>query len=140
MNGILVDSCILLDLFTNDDVWAEWSEQILTRYSQTNTLYVNSIIYTEISIGFNRIEEVERAIENLGVKVLEIPREALFLAGKAFVEYRRNRGAKRSPLPDFFIGAHACISQLSLATRDLSRYKTYFPQLTLIHPNAPDSP
>ena len=86
MNGVFVDSCVLLDLFTNDLNWAEWSENILDHYSQTNTLYINSIVYTEVSIGFNKIEEVENAISELGIKVLEIPREALFLTGKAFLK------------------------------------------------------
>ena len=82
MNGILIDSCVLLDLFTNDPKWADWSENILNQHIQTNSLYINSVIYTEISIGFNRIEELESAINQIGIKVLEIPREALFLAGK----------------------------------------------------------
>lgn len=134
MNGIFVDSRILLDLFTNDAHWAEWSEKILDQYSQTNTLYINSIVYTEISIGFNKIEEVENAVSGLGIKVLEIPREALFLTGKVFLKYRKNKGTKNSPLPDFFIGAHASISKFNLITRDTSKYKTYFPQVKLIHP------
>ncbi len=134
MNGVLIDSCVLLDLFTHDPHWADWSESTLERYSQTNTLYINSIVYTEISIGFEKIEEVEEAISTLGIKVLEIPREALFLTGKAFIQYRRNKGTKNSPLPDFFIGAHSAVTQLDLITRDLSKYKTYFPQVNLIHP------
>ncbi len=134
MNGVLIDSCVLLDLFTNDPHWADWSESTLERYSQTNTLYINSIVYTEISIGFEKIEEVEEAISTLGIKVLEISREALFLTGKAFIRYRRNKGTKNSPLPDFFIGAHSAVTQLDLITRDLSKYKTYFPQVNLIHP------
>ncbi|HEB93549.1 MAG TPA: PIN domain-containing protein [Gammaproteobacteria bacterium] len=134
MNGIFIDSCILLDLFTNDKNWSEWSESILEQYSQTNTLYINSIVYTEVSIGFNKIEEVEMAISELDVKVLEIPREALFLTGKAFLKYRKNKGIKNAPLPDFFIGAHASISKFDLITRDTSKYKTYFPQVKLIHP------
>ena len=134
MNGVCVDSCILLDLFTDDPAWADWSEQILEKYSQTNTLYINSIIYTEVSIGFNRIEELEEAISQLGIKVLEIPREALFLTGKAFLKYRKNKGTKNSPLPDFFIGAHASVSSFELITRDVSKFKTYFPQVKLIHP------
>jgi hypothetical protein len=85
MNGILVDSCVLLDLFTNNPDWADWSEYVLSQYGQRNSLYINSIIYTEVSIGFNRIEEVESALEMAGVKVLEMPREALFLAGKVFL-------------------------------------------------------
>ena len=123
MNGIFIDSCILLDLFTDDPVWADWSEKALNKYSQTNTLHINSIVYTEVSIGFNRIEEVEKAISKLDIKVIEIPREALFLAGKVFLRYRKNKGIKKTPL-------------------DSAKYKTYFPSLKLIHPDnkmAPDS-
>lgn len=134
MNGILVDSCILLDLFTNDPDWADWSENILGQYGQTNTLYINSIIYTEVSIGFKRIEEVEDAIDQTGIKVLEIPREALFLAGKVFLNYRKSKGTKHSTLPDFYIGAHAIVSTFDLITRDISKFKTYFPNLNLIYP------
>ena len=134
MNGILVDSCVLLDLFTDDPEWAGWSEKILGQYSQTNTLYINSIIYTEVSIGFNLIEEVEISLELAGIKVLEIPREALFLAGKVFLNYRKNKGTKHSTLPDFYIGAHAIVSTFDLITRDISKFKTYFPNLNLIYP------
>ena len=134
MNGIFVDSCVLLDLFTNDPLWADWSENILEQYSQTNTLYINSIVYAEVSIGFTNIENFEFALSDLGIRVLEIPREALFLAGKVFLKYRKNKGTKHSPLPDFFIGAHALVSNFELITRDLRRYSTYFPKLKLIHP------
>ncbi|WP_299410086.1 type II toxin-antitoxin system VapC family toxin [Acaryochloris sp. IP29b_bin.148] len=134
MNGILIDSCVLLDLFTDDPNWAEWSESILESCSLTNTLYINSIVYTEISMGFEKIEELENAIAVLNLKVLELPREALFLTGKVFLQYRKNKGTKTSPLPDLFIGAHASVSQFDLITRDVSKYKTYFPQVTLIHP------
>lgn len=91
MNGIFIDSCVLLDLFTNDPQWANWSERMLDKFSQTNTLYINTIVYTEISIGFAKIEVLDAAINELGIKVLEIPREALFLTGKTFLKYRRNR-------------------------------------------------
>ena len=140
MNCVFVDSCVLLDLFTNDPNWADWSENILDRYSQTNSLYINSIAYTEVSIGFNKIEEVENAINELGIKVLEIPREALFLTGKVFLKYRKNKGSKNSPLPDFFIGAHATVSKFELITRDPAKYKTYYPQLTLIQPDSVKTP
>ena len=140
MNGVLVDSCVLLDLFTNDSNWADWSENILDRYSQTNSLYINSIVYTEVSIGFNKIEEVENAINELGIKVLEIPREALFLTGKVFLKYRKNKGSKNSPLPDFFIGAHATVSKFELITRDPAKYKKNYPQLTLIQPDSVNTP
>ena len=136
MNGVFIDSCVLLDLFTDDPNWANWSENILVQYSQTNTLYINSIVYTEVSIGFNKIEELETAIEQLGIKVLEIPREALFLTGKIFLKYRKNKGTKKSPLPDFFIGAHATVSAFDLITRDITKFRTYFPQVKLIHPNS----
>jgi predicted nucleic acid-binding protein len=134
MNGVLADSCVLLNLFTDDERWGSWSESIIEKYSQTNTLYINSIVYTEVSIGFNKVEEVEAAIQVLGVKVLEMPREALFLAGKVFLQHRKNKGTKMSPLPNFFIGAHASISKFGLITRDIAKYKTYFPQVELIQP------
>ena len=118
MNGVFVDSCVLLDLFTDDKDWGEWSESILEKHSQTNTLYINSIVYTEVSIGFKKIEEVEKAISELNIKVLEIPREALFLTGKAYLKYRKNKGTKNSPLPDFFIGAHVSVEKFNLITRD----------------------
>ena len=135
MNGILVDSCVLLDLFTNDPKWANWSEGILDKYGQTNTLLINSIIYTEVYICFDLIEEVEAVLDQSGIKVLEITREALFLAGKVFLNYRRKKGGKHSTLPDFYIGAHAVVSTFGLITRDISRFQTYFPDLQLISPD-----
>ena len=134
MPDFLVDSCVLLDLFTNDPAWADWSESILEKCSRKNTLYINAIIYAEISVGFNKIEEVESALGQLGIEWLEIPRQALFLAGKAFLNYRKNKGTKISPLPDFFIGAHAAISHFNLITRDVTKYRQYFPQVKLITP------
>lgn len=134
MNGVLIDSCVLLDLFTDDPKWADWSEEVLDYYSQTNTLYINSIVYTEVSIGFDKIEELEKAIAQLNMRVLEIPREALFLTAKVFLKYRKNKGTKNAPLPDFFIGAHAAVSSFNLITRDVKKYRTYFPQVKLVHP------
>lgn len=107
MRGLLVDSNVLLDVFEDDLVWAQWSEEMLEYYSTTHTLCISPIIYAEVSVGFERIEELEAAITNCGVRMLQIPKEALFLAAKVFVEYRRRKGLKLSPLPDFFIGAHA---------------------------------
>jgi len=135
MNRILVDSNVILDLFLNDPQWADWSERTLNQYGASNELVINPIVYTEISIGFNRIEELENAIERAGFYLLEIPKEALFLAGKVFLQYRRNKGTKSSPLPDFFIGAHAAVLNVRLITRDAARYKTYFPTVNLIYPN-----
>lgn len=134
MNGILVDSNIILDIFLDDPTWADWSESTLAEYAQRGVLYINPIIYSEISIGFMKIEELESAIKKAGLQLLEIPREALFLAGKAFLTYRKRKGEKKSPLPDFFIGAHAAVLGLGLITRDVHRYRSYFPTVKLIAP------
>jgi predicted nucleic acid-binding protein len=134
MKGILVDSNIILDIFLDDPNWAEWSEAVLSEYSVNTSLYINPIIYTEISIGFKKIEELETALAQGGFQILEIPKEALFLAGKAFLKYRRSKGAKNSPLPDFFIGAQAAVLDLELITRDTKRYQTYFPTVKIISP------
>ncbi|MBA3028166.1 MAG: type II toxin-antitoxin system VapC family toxin [Desulfobacteraceae bacterium] len=134
MKGILVDSNIVLDIFLDDPNWAEWSEAVLSEYSIHTPLYINPIIYTEISIGFNKIEELETALIKGGFQMLEIPKEALFLAGKAFLKYRRSKGVKKSPLPDFFIGAQAAVLDLELITRDTKRYRSYFPTVKIISP------
>ena len=134
MTGILVDSNVILDVFLNDLKWADWSESKLEECSDYALLYINSIIYSEISVGFKLIEDLEKAIIKAGFKMLEIPKEALFLAGKAYLKYKRRRGVKRAPLPDFFIGAQAAVLHLNLLTRDVSRYQTYFPTVKLIAP------
>ena len=134
MRGILVDSNIILDVFLDDPNWAEWSESKLEKFSAITKLYINPIVYSEISIGFKRIEELESVLNRAGFLMLDIPKEALFLAGKAFIKYRKNRGTKKSPLPDFYIGAHAAILEMELITRDESRYRTYFPTVKLISP------
>ena len=134
MKGILVDSNVILDVFLNDLKWADWSESKLEEYSDYTSLYINTIIYSEISIGFKLIEDLESAIINAGFKMLEIPKEALFLAGKAYLKYKRRKGVKRTPLPDFFIGAQAAVLNLDLLTRDVSGYQTYFPTVKLIAP------
>jgi predicted nucleic acid-binding protein len=134
MRGILVDSNIILDVFLDDPNWADWSESKLAKYSSITKLFINSVVYSEVSIGFKRIEDLEIGLNRGGFEMLEIPKEALFLAGKAFIKYRKNRGTKRSPLPDFYIGAQAAILDLDLITRDESRYRTYFPTVNLISP------
>ena len=134
MKGVLVDSNIILDVFLNDLKWADWSESKLEEYSVQTSLYINSIIYSDISIGFELIEDLESAITKAGFQLLEIPKEALFLAGKAYIKYKRRKGVKRTPLPDFFIGAQAAVLNLELLTRDVSRYQSYFPTLKLIMP------
>ncbi len=134
MNSVLVDSNIILDILLNDTKWATWSESTLHRYSASYELSINPIIYTEISIGFERIEELESVIKRGGFKILQIPKEALFLAGKAFVTYKKRKGSKSSPLPDFFIAAHAAILGIDLITRDIARFRSYFPTVNLIAP------
>ena len=134
MRGILVDSNIILDVFLDDPNWAEWSESKLVKFSSITKLFINPVVYSEVSIGFKRIEELEYALNKTGLQMLEIPKEALFLAGKAFLTYRKNKGTKRSPLPDFYIGAQAAILKMDLITRDPSRYRTYFPTVQLITP------
>ena len=134
MKGVIVDSNVLLDVFLDDLNWANWSESKLEEYNSSFPLYINSIIYSEISIGFKLIEELENAVGKAGLQLLEIPKEALFLAGKAFLEYKRRKGTKKTPLPDFFIGAQAAVLHLDLLTRDVSRYQSYFPTVKLIAP------
>lgn len=134
MKGVLVDSNIILDVFLNDLKWGDWSESKLVECSVQASLYINSIIYSEISIGFELIEDLESAISKAGFQLLEIPKEALFLAGKAYIKYRRRKGVKRTPLSDFFIGAQAAVLDLDLLTRDVSRYQSCFPTVKLITP------
>lgn len=134
MKEVLVDSNIILDIFLDDPNWSDWSEATLEEYVHETTLCINAIIYSEISIGFERIEDLESAIAKAGFQMLEIPKEALFLAGKAYLRYKKRKGAKRTPLPDFYIGAQAAVLNLDLITRDASRYRSYFPTITLITP------
>ncbi len=131
---ILVDTNVILDLVENDPVWADWSQQQLEAASLQATLCINPVIYAELSIAFDAIEELESMLIQGEIHLEAIPREALFLAGKTFVSYRRKKGRKTGVLPDFFIGAHAAVAGLPLLTRDTSRYATYFPTLELITP------
>jgi predicted nucleic acid-binding protein len=131
---ILVDTNVLLDVIEDDPVWAEWSLAQLESASLRDALCINAVVYAEASIAFRRIEELEAVLGEAGLAVEPIPREALFLAGKVFMDSRRRRGAKPGVLPDFFIGAHAAVSRLPLLTRDVARYRSYFPTLQLIAP------
>jgi hypothetical protein len=130
----LVDTNVLLDVVTDDPVWADWSIAQLEAASLTGSLLINDTIYAELSIRYERIEQLDRFVSNARLEIAAMPRAALFLAGKAFVQYRRASGAKTGVLPDFFIGAHAAVNQFPLLTRDVGRYRTYFPSLTLIAP------
>lgn len=134
MKGVLVDSNVILDIFLDDPKWADWSESVLENYSEHATLYINTIIYTEVSVGFQRIEELESALHKGGFQMLEIPRESLFLAGKAYLKYKSRKGTQKSPLPDFYIGAQAAVLDLDLITRNDGRYRTYFPTVRITCP------
>jgi hypothetical protein len=134
MADVMVDSNVLLDVLTEDPAWFEWSSRSLQQCAQDHILVINPIIYAEVSIGFDRIEDLDAALPERMVERRPIPPEAAFLAGKCFLKYRARGGEKRSTLPDFFIGAHAAVEKMTLLTRDASRYRTYFPRLTLISP------
>lgn len=134
MTDVLVDSNVILDVLTEDPQWLQWSAQVLTEYADRGNLAINPIIYAEVSIGFKQIEELEAALPSDFFRRDPLPFEAAFLAGQSFLEYRRRGGTRRSPLPDFYIGAHAYIAGISLITRDVSRYRTYFPAVQLIAP------
>jgi predicted nucleic acid-binding protein len=131
---ILVDTNVLLDLVVEDPKWATWSQEQLETASLRDRLKINPIIYAELSMAFSRIEEVEAILFETSIAVEPIPREALFLAGKVFLSYRKRSGTKRGVLPDFFIGAHAAVTSSSVLTRDVGRYRTYFPSVLLIAP------
>lgn len=132
--GVLVDSNVLLDVLEEDPIWYDWSARELQRIADSSVLVINTVIYAEVSIGFKRVEELEEALRPDLFERRPIPWEAAFLAGKCFLRYRKSGGTRRSPLPDFFIGAHAAVAKLTLLTRDASRYRTYFPSLSLIAP------
>jgi hypothetical protein len=134
MPDTLVDSNVLLDVLTEDPRWFEWSSSALEQCANAGRLYINPIVYAEVSVGFKKIEEIEAALPREFFQRLQIPFEAAFLAGKAFLAYRKKGGARTSTLPDFFIGAHAAIAGLRLLTRDSRRYKAYFPSLGLVCP------
>ena len=134
MSGTLVDSNVILDIVTDDAEWGDWSAARLAEAAEPGMLAINPIIYAEVSVGFDRIEDVEDVLPQTYYRRLPLPYEAAFLAGQCFVEYRRRGGARRSPMPDFYIGAHAALAGLALLTRDSARYRAYFPRLRLIAP------
>jgi len=131
---VLVDSNVILDVATNDSRWYDWSARALETAAERCTLVVNPIIYAEVSIGYKTIEDLEGALPHGVFRRDALPYEAAFLAGKAFLRYRKRGGAKKVPLPDFYIGAHAAIASFRLLTRDATRYRTYFPTVDLIAP------
>jgi len=132
---VLVDSSVLLDVMTRDSRWAAWSEEKLAWHAERDLLAINPIIYAEVSVHFASIEELDDALSPIDFRRLPLRYEAGFLAAKCFLQYRRRGGQRSAPLPDFYIGAHAATENLALLTRDVSRYRTYFPTVQLIVPN-----
>lgn len=134
MIGTLVDTNVILDIFTVDPMWWSWSSLNLDRCSEAGSIYINPIIYAEVSTRFDAIEQLEDALPAEDFTRLDLPYEAAFLAGKAFLDYKKHGGSRTATLPDFFIGAHAAVLGLQLLTRDDARFRTYFPTVKLISP------
>lgn len=134
--AILIDSNVILDIATEDPIWGAWSRRILSSAAESHLLVINPLIYAEVSIGFERIEELDEALPPTLFRRDPLPYEAGFLAGKCFLTYRRRGGERASPLPDLYIGAHAAVAGFALMTREERRYRTYFPKLHLITPEA----
>jgi predicted nucleic acid-binding protein len=134
-HATLVDSNVLLDVLTEDEMWFAWSAAALSSAADAGPLWINPIIYAEVSVRFSRIEDLEEALPPEDYRRAQLPWEAAFLAGKALVNYRTRGGARTSTLPDFYIGAHAAIQDVALLTRDAARYRTYFPTVRLLAPS-----
>ncbi|MBO9646361.1 MAG: type II toxin-antitoxin system VapC family toxin [Pseudacidovorax sp.] len=132
---MLVDTNVLVDLLEDDPEWADWSVAQLRAQSQLHKLCINPVIYAELSLTFSTFEALDEVLDSLRLPVIELPRPALFLAGKAFAQYRRRGGSKGNVLPDFFIGAHAAVARWPVLTRDASRYASYFPTVALVTPD-----
>jgi predicted nucleic acid-binding protein len=131
---VLVDTNVLLDIATEDPVWFHWSASRLSQAANRDGLAINPIVYAELSVHYDTLEALEAALSGHPFARLALPWDAAFVAGKAYRRYRSRGGAKRSPLPDFYIGAHAAVAGLALLTRDEKRYREYFPRLRLIAP------
>jgi len=131
---LLVDTNVLVDVLQNDPQWADWSIRALRAQAQLRELVINPVIYAELSLSFSTFEALDRVVATMELAMHEVPRPALFLAGKAYLQYRRRGGGKAQVLPDFFIGAHAAVKGWPLLTRDASRFRTYFPSLEVIAP------
>jgi predicted nucleic acid-binding protein len=131
---MLVDTNILNDVLNNEPRWADWSIHQLRVQSKIHVLSINPIIYSELSCAFSKIEDLDDVVQVMGLKYVQMPKPALFLAAKAFQAYRKKGGTKHNILGDFFVGAHAAVSRLPVLTRDTQRYKTYFPSVQLVSP------
>ena len=134
MSDTLVDSNVILDILTEDAEWFEWSASALEQQAERSVLVINPVIYAEVSIRFERIEDLDDALPATAFRRDSLPWGAAFLAGKCFLTYRRRGGVRHSPLPDFYIGAHAAVAGMTLLTRDEIRYRSYFPSLEVVAP------
>lgn len=134
MSRVLVDANILIDIATDDPNWGKWSADALEHAGRGRQLVINPLIYAEVSVAFSRIEDLDQLLPSGLFQREDLPWEAGFLAGKAYLGYRRRGGVRTSPLPDFYIGAHAAVRDYALLTRDGARYATYFPTVQLITP------
>ena len=131
---LIVDTNVLVDVFENDSTWADWSVRQLRIQSQVHELIVNPVIYAELSLAFDSVDAIDAALGGLAILMVELPRDALFLAGRAFLKYRRRGGTRRNVLADLFIGAHAAVADCAILTRDAGRYRGYFPRVPLVVP------
>ncbi|MDO9160650.1 MAG: type II toxin-antitoxin system VapC family toxin [Burkholderiaceae bacterium] len=130
-----VDTNVLVDVLENDPDWADWSVAQLRAQAQIHRLVINPVIYAELSLTFSTVEALDDTLVALQIPVIDMPKPALFLAGKALVKYRRQGGTKNNVLADFFIGAHAAVAGLPVLTRDVRRYAGYFPTVALVAPD-----
>lgn len=133
---LIVDTNVLVDVLQDDPQWADWSIGQLRAQSKVHELAINPVIYAELSLMFDTVEALDAAVERMELRFQELPRPSLFLAGKAFIRYRRDGGNKHNVLPDFFIGAHAAVQRCGILTRDARRYRSYFPTVDLLTPAA----
>lgn len=132
---LLVDTNVLIDILEDDPVWADWSEHQLRAQAQVHALCINPVIYAELSLAFDSVSAMDEVLDDMALVLQELPRPALFLAGRAFLKYRRQGGTRSNVLADFFIGAHAAVAGCGILTRDPRRYKSYFPRVSLVAPD-----
>jgi len=134
LRATLVDTNVLLDYLDEDEDWCDWSGAMLSDAATHGKVVINPIVYAEVSVRYARVEDLEQALPPDYFVRAQLPWDAAFLAGKCFAQYRRSGGTKRSPLPDFYIGAHAAVAGMTLLTRDARRYRKYFPKLRIVAP------
>lgn len=139
-NVAFIDSCVLLDIFNDDPGWFDWSSNALFDLSRNHELVINMVVFTEVSINFESVEKLETTLTSLDIVMHEIPAQAAFKVGRIFKEYRKNKGNRKTPMPGFYIGAHASVLSAPLVTRDVSRFRTYFPEVRLICPDSEMKP